>query len=222
MLAEAIDAGAAVDAVFATPAGWDAAGELAPTLACPTYVIDDRALRRLTALETPPGVVAVVRQRLETVDALLDGGAPVLLLAGVGDPGNAGTLLRSAEAFGVARVIFGKGAVEPYNPKVVRGSMGAIFRLRMAEASPADLQAAATARGYAVVAAEREGEPLPDFPFPERAIFAVGGERHGTKAWLVRRDAAVSIPQTGRGESLNAAVAGSILLYEYARRNARN
>lgn len=139
-----------------------------------------------------------------------------LLLAGVADPGNAGTLVRSAEIFGVDSVLFAEGGVEPYNPKVVRGSMGAIFRERLAMIDPDAVIDLAHQHAFRVVAAEQRGVPLDAYSFSERSILVVGNERHGFGAMRVWDDA-VAIPQSGLGESLNAAVAGSIVLYEYAR-----
>jgi TrmH family RNA methyltransferase len=222
LLAEALESGAPPEELYATQAAWDGLGALRDRLACPVFIVDARAAGRLSDLETPPGIVAVAKTRLHPPGAVLAGGSPALLLAGVGDPGNAGTLLRSAEIFGFGTVIFGSGGVEPYNPKVVRGSMGAIFRLMLGVASPAELDEAARQHGYAVIAADRTGEPLANFPFGERPIVAIGNERRGTAGWLARTDRTVAIPQTGRGESLNAAVAGSIVMYEFARCQARS
>ena len=104
---------------------------------------------KISDLETPPGILAVAPIETARLDALLAEGEPVLLLAGLGDPGNAGTLMRSAGIFGIRGVIFGADGVEPYNPKVVRGSMGAIFRLAVAQASPEEVLAAAGRGAYA-------------------------------------------------------------------------
>lgn len=185
----------------------------------PLYVIDRRAMRRISDLETPPGILAVVERPLSTLEALLAGSEPVLALAGVNDPGNAGTLVRSAEAFGVRRVLFGRGGVEPYHPKVVRAAMGALFRTQIAVKGGEMLEAAALTAGRPLIIADRGGEPLDRFRFPPGAVLVVGNERLGVRGWLSRWDGAVSIPQRG-GESLNAAVAGSILLYALMLQNA--
>jgi RNA methyltransferase, TrmH family len=137
----------------------------------------------------------------------------VLLLAGIGDPGNAGTLVRSAEAFGAAGVLFGRGGVDPFAPKVVRAAMGSLFRLPVAGVSADDLLAAAAAAGRPIIAAGLDGEPLRGADLPPNPVLAVGNERHGVGAFLPRWDRAVRIEQAGATESLNAAVAGSILLY---------
>lgn len=177
-----------------------------------------RTLARLSDLETPTGIIAVGKLRTHPLAEILAAPGLVLLLAGVRDPGNAGTLVRAAEAFGAAGVVFGAGGAEPYNAKVIRSAMGSLFRVPHAVAQPEELDAAAASSSRTIVAADRTGTPLRDFIFPERPLLAIGAERGGVSAWLQRRDAAVAIPHVGPTESLNAAVAGSIVLYEWASR----
>jgi TrmH family RNA methyltransferase len=137
----------------------------------------------------------------------------VLLLAGINDPGNAGTLLRSAEAFGAAGVLFARGGVDPFAPKVIRAAMGSLFRLPVAAVAVEELVEAAAAAGRPSVATTLDGEPLATATLPANGIFAVGHERHGVAGFLASWDRAVRIEQASATESLNAAVAGSILLY---------
>jgi TrmH family RNA methyltransferase len=237
LLAEALRAGLRPLAVYVTAAGHaalaaSAAGHSAPAaqragegailasagLDDVLFVIPDRAMERLSDLESPPGILAVFPLRQAGLDEVLADGAPGIVLAGVSDPGNAGTLLRSAEIFGFSGAAFLGDAVEPYNPKVVRASMGAIFRLRLATATPAELVAAARRAGYSLVAAASDGEPLPEFRFAPRSLIAIGHERHGVTPYLPQVDHTVAIPQRGAGESLNAAVAGSIVFYAFSQR----
>jgi TrmH family RNA methyltransferase len=217
LLEEALRAGAEIEGIYATEAGHHKYRMLLEGLHAPIYLVPDRALAKLSDLETPTGILAVTAQQRLAPEAVVDGGGPVLLLAGVNDPGNAGTLLRSAEIFGVERVLFGADGVDPYNPKVVRGSMGAIFRLRLAKIAPERLAPLAQAARYKIVAADVGGDPLDRFTFERRSIIAVGNERRGVPGWLTGWDAAVSIPQQGEGQSLNAAIAGSIILYTLMR-----
>lgn len=220
MLEEALRAGARPDAVYVTDRGHDALGPLAAAVRDRLFLVPERAAGRLSDLETPPGVLGVFPWALEPLEAILATRRPGLVLAGVGDPGNAGTLLRSADIFGVGSAVFVQGTVEPYNPKVVRATMGAIFRLRLALAEPEALVAAAGDHGYSLVAAARNGTPLPEFRFPERCLIAIGNERHGVSESLPRRDLGVAIPQPGQGESLNAAIAGSIILYAFSQQSS--
>lgn len=218
MLAEALRSGVALESLFVTPAGRVELQSLPVSPEVPVYEVPERAMARLSDVESPPGIVGVVAQRIVPLPAALKKGYPVVLLAGVADPGNAGTLLRSAEIFGFAAAIFGTDGVEPFNPKVVRASMGAIFRLDLCCAAPAEVVSAAAEAGYTIVATSRAGTPLPSFSFVERSLIAVGNERHGVASWLPRWDQEVSIPHVGTGESLNAAAAGSILFYAFSQR----
>jgi RNA methyltransferase, TrmH family len=217
LLEEARASGLPLEAVYATEAAYAGAAELVGKLEAPVFFVPERSMGRLSELETPPGILAVASSASAGLADLLDGRGPLMLLAGVSDPGNAGTLLRSAEIFGFVGVIFARDGVEAYSPKVVRAAMGALFRLPHAYADPDELLALAALRLYMVIATTRDGTPLPDFRFERRSIVAVGNERHGVEGWLPRWDAAVAIPQPGRGESLNAAVAGSIVAYAASR-----
>ena len=222
LLNEALRAQVVPDAIYVTEEVLGTLGPAASIYEDRLFLIPERAAARISDLQTPPGLVAVLPWALESVTDVLAADASALVLAGVGDPGNAGTLMRSAEIFGVDTVVFGRGAVEPYNPKVVRAAMGATFRLRLAVAEPEELALAARARGYATVVASGRGQPLPEFRFPDRRLIAVGSERHGVAGSLAGWDAEVAIPQRGEGESLNAAVAGSIILYAFSQqRTAR-
>lgn len=212
MLGEALDAGWEPEAIFATAAAYDALAQRSAAPSASAYLVSERSLAQISDVETPSGIVAVFGQRLCPLDAAFAAQRPVALLAGIADPGNAGTLIRSAEAFGFAAVVFLKDGVEPYNPKVVRASMGAIFRLRVALGDPGTVAAAAGGAGFTIVGTSTSGTPLPAVRFPARPLVAVGNERHGLERSF-RYDLEVAIPQRGRAESLNAAVAGSIIFY---------
>jgi TrmH family RNA methyltransferase len=218
MLGEALRSGVRPESLFVTPSGLAEVQALGVPPDVPIYAVPERAMGRLSDVETPPGIVGVVAQRLVPVATALERGRPAVLLAGVADPGNAGTLLRSAEIFGFGAAIFGTEGVEPFNPKVVRASMGAIFRLDVCSGGPEEVVSGAEAAGYSIVATSRAGVPLPVFSFTERSLIAVGNERHGVASWLPRWDQEVSIPHIGAGESLNAAAAGSILFYAFSQR----
>ena len=183
----------------------------------PVYLLPERAFARLSEVESPTGVLTVFDLPQHTAADVLARTGPVLLLAGVNDPGNAGTLVRSAEAFGAAGILFGRGGADPYGSKVVRAAMGSIFRLPVAAVDPDEIVAAAAAAGRALIAADVDGEDLRVVGIPPNAVFAIGNERRGVRDWLPRWDRAIRIPHLGAAESLNAAVAGSIVLYEAAR-----
>lgn len=220
LLEEALRSGLVLEELYGTAEALTAGAALVAEVelaGIPAYELADRVLGRLSDVETPPGLLAVGRQARTSLAELLARPGPVMLLAGVGDPGNAGTLVRTAEAFGAAGVVFGRGGVDPYAPKVVRAAMGSLFRLAVAVAEPEELLAAALAADRPVVATATDGEPLAGAQLDPRSVLAVGSERHGVGSWLPRWDRAVRIEQKGPTESLNAAVAGAIVFYALSR-----
>jgi len=161
-------------------------------------------LAEVSSLAHPPRVVAVYRR-----DDLPHGLRPVTLaLWRVGDPGNVGTLLRSADAFG-AGVALSAGCADPTSPKALRASMGSVFRVPLAPfEQPAGRRLALVPHG---------GTPLPELATGGELVLVLGAEREGLPPEVLAAcDERVSIPQAG-GESLNVAMAGTIALYELAR-----
>jgi TrmH family RNA methyltransferase len=163
----------------------------------------------VAALAHPPRVVAVFRR-----DDLPRGVRPVTLaLWRVGDPGNVGTLLRAADAFG-AGVALSEGCADPTGPKAVRASMGSLFRVPLSGFDEPP--------GKRVALAPSGGIPLPELQLDGDVVLVLGAEREGLPADVLERcEQRVSIPQPGGGDSLNVAMAGSIALYELARRRGR-
>jgi TrmH family RNA methyltransferase len=184
----------------------------------PTYVLDDRAFASISDVESPSGILAVAPIRTASVAEIAARPACILVLAGIADPGNVGTLLRSAEAFGCAGAIFSDGGADPYHPKVVRAAMGSVFRLPMATAAPDESAAALRAAGRTVVGLAAGSADLSGLWPPENLALVVGQERHGLGPWEPLCDRLAAIAMPGVAESLNAAVAGSIALYEASRR----
>ncbi|MFN2448515.1 MAG: TrmH family RNA methyltransferase [Candidatus Baltobacteraceae bacterium] len=218
LLDEAMAAGAQVHAVYATAQAYErfAQPRTAERAGIPVYLIDKRSLARISDVATPAGVVSVSSIADVPAASLFESDGLVAILAGVADPGNAGTLLRAAEAFGVDRVLFSGDGVEPHHPKVVRSAMGALFRLRIAAARPA--QAAGLISGWTVTGLDASGEPIPGLRWPSRSALVVGSERRGLGPWAPLCTRLAAIPMRGHAESLNAAVAGAIGLYEAAKR----
>jgi TrmH family RNA methyltransferase len=180
----------------------------------------ERDLAAMADTETPQGILAVAPIPRAALDALRveDADPSVLLvLDAVQDPGNFGTLARTAEALGAAGVVALPGTVDPWNPKSVRAAMGSTFRLPVVEAGWEDLAPWLTARGVETLAAVVGGEPLGG-DRPRRAALVLGNEGAGVgDETRARADRAVGIPLRGRAESLNVAAAGAILLYELLR-----
>jgi TrmH family RNA methyltransferase len=174
----------------------------------------------LFATEHSQGVAAVVDIPLPPSLAELAGsGRPLLMLDRVADPGNVGTIIRSADWFGLGGVLLGAESVDLYNPKTVRATMGAIFRLPAIEGVSVD---DLVALGRPLIGLDAGSELyLESTELPSNGIYVIGGEAHGPSPELREASRQVSIRGSGQGESLNAAIAGSILCYELARRLPR-
>jgi RNA methyltransferase, TrmH family len=219
LLSEARESGLAIEAIFATQAAYDANGSMdeMESGGAPIWIVPESAMLRLSDVVTPQGIVAVARQRIEEATAILGRPGAVLVLAGINDPGNAGTIVRSAEAFGAAGVFFGEGGVEPYHPKVVRSAMGALFRVPVARLSVGELKLLASAAHRPVFGLRSEAERDVS-ELSRAAVIVVGQERAGLGAWAADCAEVCKIPMQA-GESLNAAVAASIALYEASKRS---
>lgn len=225
LLNDALDARATVERVFALRD--DLSDELLARLRqaqVAIHIVDRRTIDSLAQTQAPQGIVAVagfLHHEVAALPTLVPTSSPtaVLVLPNLSDPGNAGTLIRAAEAFGAAAVCFGSRAVEPYNAKVVRASMGSIFRVPIVSFANWEAVASqARAAHLAIVGTGTDGVDVRSVTLPARVALVIGQERHGL-ASIPRGDLelVLAIPQTTALESLNASVAGSIVLYELAR-----
>lgn len=214
-----------VEEVLATPA---AAAEHAGLLAgLRVHLVDDRAMGALADAVTPQGLVAVCRHVDVSLTEFLAEpltGLPagqLVICADVRDPGNAGTVIRTADAAGARGVVLAGDSVDVHNPKTVRATVGSLFHLPITRvADPLEAVAAARAAGYVVLAADGAGEV---------SLFAAGGLLTRPVAWLLGNEAwglpeplaaaadhRVAIPILGRAESLNLATAAAVCLYATA------
>ena len=188
--------------------------------------LPDTKFNKLSSTEASQGVIAVSVMKELTSEVLLSELRPrrnacVLLLERISDPGNLGTVLRSAAWFGVDAVLISEGSVDAYNPKVVRSAMAAIAELDVVQGAVlSDDIAAFKALGFSVVAASQDaGTSYTDFDYPRRCAVLFGSEASGISANLLTAcDASVAIPRVGKMESLNVGVAASIILSEMNRR----
>jgi RNA methyltransferase, TrmH family len=173
----------------------------------------EEEVRRVSTLKTPTGPVGVFPFLDVSVEDLFSSRGRIVLLHGVQDPGNVGTVIRSAHAFG-AGVALSKGCADLYNPKTVRATMGSIFHAPVArELETVEFLGRASGAGLATAAAVPEGGEAPSAAFGGRVVVVVGAEGSGLPPEVVEAcDTRVTVPS--RAASLNAAVAASILLYE--------
>jgi RNA methyltransferase, TrmH family len=180
----------------------------------PVRQVDDREFARLADTAHPQGILAVAESPVRTLDDL-EGARVILVLDGVQDPGNFGTLVRSGEALGAGGVIALPGTVDPWNPKAVRSAVGSSFRQPLVTATWPESEAWLRSRGYAILAAAVGGEPVPSV---DRAALVLGNEGAGISAEVLSGvDRTVGIELRGRAESLNVAAAAAILLHQLCR-----
>lgn len=184
----------------------------------PIRVVPERDLLALAPTEHSQGVLAVARTPRAAWDEVLpsEGRSVVLLLDSVQDPGNVGTLARTAEALGVTALVSLTGTADPWNPKAVRAAAGSLFRLPVLAGDWPEAMERLRGAGYRLLAADAGGVPPPE---PGgRVALVMGNEGAGLSA-AVRAgvDGTVAVPIRGRAESLNVAAAAAILLHELTR-----
>lgn len=224
LVTDVLQSGAKVEALLAADdAAQDTLFEAAKALRVELGVVPRREFDELADTETPSGVLAVVRWEPATLAALPSrGDGPVLVIDGVQDPGNVGTMIRSAFALGARATVALDGTADPSSPKVIRSAMGALFRHPVIHASYQDLEQAVAAEPPSVLLAVQDGQPVEDFrgAVPPGTLVVIGSEGRGVRtdweSWP-GRTARVTIPMVEGAESLNAAVAAGIILYELTR-----
>jgi TrmH family RNA methyltransferase len=181
-------------------------------------VVPDALFEEISSTETSQGVITLVKPPEWTMEQLFRGHPMVVVLDGIQDPGNAGTMVRTAEAFGATGVMFVKGSVSPWNPKALRASAGSLFRLPMARGvDPALARAALEQKRLDVYAADPRGaKSLADVDLQRGFALVVGSEGKGVSAKLRGCAMDLRVPTVGV-ESLNAAMAAGVVLYEASR-----
>jgi TrmH family RNA methyltransferase len=175
-------------------------------------------MESLSGTESPQGILAVLPMR----ELPLPPDPTLLLIAdAIRDPGNLGTLLRSAAASGVQAVILAPGTTDPYSPKVVRSAMGAHFRLPVRSLDWDAIAALCKPRLWVLLAEAAQGTPAWQLNLRQPLALIVGGEAEGASRTAAQlADTLITIPMPGESESLNAAMAGSILLFEIVRQRS--
>jgi TrmH family RNA methyltransferase len=201
LITQAVDAGWDVEQCYVAPG-------TSVDLPVPIHELAPNVIERVASTDSPQPIIAVAAMRTRSIPAR----ATFLLVAdGLADPGNAGTIIRSAEAAGVDAVVLTPGSVDPYNPKVVRASAGSLFRMPVLEAA---LDSLGEFRRLGT--SSHRGDLYTDPVYHGRVAVVVGNEAHG-----LADDAAVdhwvTIPHAGPAESLNVAMAATVLVFEVAR-----
>jgi TrmH family RNA methyltransferase len=227
-VAEAIASGASIREIFHVAApGPRVAATLraAAAMGIPQVAVGDAVMGRLTSTVTPQGVVAVcgfVDRPLADMDPA---GGLVLVLVEIRDPGNAGSILRSADAAGAAAVVFSGPSVDVHNPKTVRASAGSLFHLPVArEPNPDRAIGTLRGRGFRILAATAGGDAsIHDADMTGSVAVLFGNEAHGlSERHRALADATVRVPIRGRAESLNLGAVAAVVLFEAARQRDRS
>jgi len=228
VITAALDRGAALEAVYCGPGAARAFPDVVARCAAvgvPVHDLKEGVLERIGTTRTPQPVLAVARFGPAALDVVVAAARDrsALVVVGVSDPGNLGTILRSAEAAGLGGVVVAGDAVDVRSPKVVRASAGSVFGLPVAvvpDALPA--LGALRAAGVVTVGAVARGGDAPDgIGLGRGAALVLGNEAHGLDPALTAAvDRLVTVPMAGPTESLNVAMAATVLCFEAARQRA--
>jgi TrmH family RNA methyltransferase len=233
ILEEAIRSGLRFSAVFFRESAQDRAERLLPQIGAQveTLLLPDKLFDNVVPSESPQGVAALVRFKELSLDDVMERMqvGPIVVLAGLQDPGNLGTILRSAEAFGSAGVVLGEGTVSPFNSEVIRASAGSVFRLpivhgqaprhgKLGAVKLEEVSEKLRTQGVRLIAtSSHKGTPLDQADLKGKTAIFFGNEGSGLpRDVMAKMDESIVIPHTAQVESLNAGVAASIVLYEAA------
>jgi len=232
-LTEALSAGIAIDELYVDARTWAeaftrsadddpfiATVDLAASSGATVWSLSEGVLESISDTVTPQGLLAVAPRHTTSLEELVQAPGPVLVLADVADPGNAGTLVRAAEAFGAAGVVFAGTSTDAFGPKAVRAAAGSLLRLPIVEESDTAVVVHRLRElGRITVATVVSGGEVPDsIDLTGPIAVLVGSEAHGLAAAIIDQcDRNVTIPVASSVESLNVSVAGAVVLFEASR-----
>jgi len=218
---EAVRSGLRFRAVFFSESAADRINKLLPQISSHAEVLSlpGEVFASAVATEAPQGVAALVRWPSFSLDRVVAAQNPLLLgTVGIQDPGNLGTIIRSAEAFGAAAVLLGEKTVSQFNSKVIRASAGSSFRLPTLPIKAAELEAIQGKKIRVVATSSHKGKPIDEADLTGGLLVMVGSEGAGvSREYLAIADELIRVPHQEKVESLNAAVAASVILYEAQR-----
>lgn len=190
--------------------------DLEPEHALMLKIISKKDLERISGLKQPNQVLAVVKTKTASEINFQDEGL-ILFLDDVKDPGNLGTIIRTAEWFGVKQIVCSTTSVEIYNPKVVQAAMGSLFRMNICSTDLIPVLEDAKANKFDLLCADMDGKDLNSFEFGTKTALIMGSESHGVSEELRKISQAITIPKFGNAESLNVAMASGIIMSYFRR-----
>jgi TrmH family RNA methyltransferase len=221
LIQEALKADIELEAVlYSQERGYPKELEDPDLLPCDCIAVSEAVLAKCADTQTPQGVVAIaVKPKWQVAEILEQPNALVMVIDSVQDPGNLGTIIRSADAVGASAVVIGHGTVDLYNPKAVRSTMGSLFHLPIVEADLLELLPTAIDKGIQIISTSLQAkEHCYEIDMTPSTWFIVGNEGNGVSPQLqsfVTQQ--IIIPMRGQAESINVAMAATVLLFEAAR-----
>ncbi len=175
-------------------------------------------IKKIADAKTPQPAVAVAAKPSYTMGSIsLPATASVVILDQIADPGNLGTIIRSADAFAISAIFLTKNCADVYSPKVLRSTMGSLFHLPIVtDCSPEEIIGWLQKNKFRLYAGSLDGQALAQADFSGRTAVVMGSEAHGVSAEFSKAAGNISIPMPGRAESLNVAMAAAIIMYQVA------
>jgi TrmH family RNA methyltransferase len=212
MVTEAIQSGHEIHSLFTTDEGF--ASDYPEAM-----MVNGKEMEQMSSFSSPSPYLAAIRQRrLQTIPAIM---SDVLVLDGISDPGNFGTIMRSAEWFGIQQLICTQDCVEFYNPKVIQASMGSVLRMEASYMDEKLIGNFLAEAGFILIGAALGGKSVYDYHFEGKSAIVIGSESHGiSPAIKDHLTVILEIPGSGRAESLNASVAAGVFMSELFRRRS--
>ena len=212
LVGEALELSSSVESIFYTKSfykknqsGWENFMKIDSSL---IHIISDLQFKKISSTSTPSGIAALCRMiEIEKIDFE----EPLwIYLDKVSDPGNLGTIMRTASWFGIKNIVLSYGSVDPYNPKTIRAGMGAHFDLNIYQ----NIELNEFIKTHSIISGSNKGENISNFEFPEKYVLVLGSEAHGISKNIEKLvQQTITIKKLGKGESLNLASAASILMY---------
>lgn len=224
---EAFEAEAQVEAVFVSEELKNIGSKLSSMIekaTCSKYSVTEKVFREISDTETPQGILAIVGMQKNDLSAAKNGNGLFVVLDSVRDPGNMGTIIRTADAAGFSGAIACKGCVDVYNPKVLRSTMGSIFHMPVYSGfETTEAIKLLKANGITVYASHLKGNSsIYDVNLTANAAIVIGSEAEGISDETAgAADVLVKIPMPGKAESLNASVAAAVMIFESVRQRSQ-
>lgn len=183
-----------------------------------TVTISNKIFNDISDVKTPQGILAVIKKNQN--NQIETNSDYILALDSLQDPGNMGTIIRTADSANINQIIINKTTVDPYSPKVIRSTMGAIYRTNIIEVE--DLKATLKemkSKGFQIITTDLKAtQSIYDINYNNKTVVVIGNEANGVSQEILQTaDKKVIIPMLGKTESLNASIAASIMIYEYVR-----